>query len=103
MSNICGEHDICHIPEILKTILFIRLLLAEQKGSLAVLINPSKQIPQLEFRIVGFCGGRLDYRVWGKLISHSGVKPEPSHWSCFTRCASLLVAESQSTVVPLPC
>lgn len=49
----------CCIPGILKTILFVRILLAEQEVSLAVLMKPTKQILYLEFEVISF---------WGDLI-----------------------------------
>lgn len=65
MVNICGEHKTYAMYQgSWEQSCFHRLLLAEQKVNLVVLIDPRKQILCLEWEIIHFfLVGGLGYRV----------------------------------------
>lgn len=66
-----------------------------------MLIDLSQQILYVEFEVISWGEEELDYRVSGKLISCTSVKLGSDHKSCFTPCASLLVAETPGHCGPL--
>lgn len=98
MFNICGEHKTYAVfQRSWEQSWFYRLILAEQKVNLVVLINPGKQILYLECEIIHFFE---EAWVLGYDIPHqcpAGASP----WVLFHPCAAWSVSEALKHCGPL--